>query len=339
MPRKLPDLSTTQLIASAAATGVAALGASYLGVYGTIIGAALMSVISTAGSAIGKHYLDQGREQLKELSHVQVAVRRRDAADHAAEAATSADPTRTVAWPHGAAGLGVQGGGDPNATRRAFQGGDPNATRLDPSFGGGDPNATRLDPMFGGGDPNATRLDPVAAVAGSLAEEAGEDAVREVVRRSAWQSTAEWAKAHWVKLVVSSAVVFAIVIGGITLYEATTGKPIGKSDKGLTVTNVLGGDGGGKQDDTPAPTRTDDTTEPSGTPTGTPTGEAPSTQQTAPGGQQPTGPTETPTQQEPTGRPTTPTPTAPSTPAPTENPQDGGKPPGGAEQQRSTPGN
>ncbi|MFC4052162.1 hypothetical protein ACFOY4_20960 [Actinomadura syzygii] len=342
MPRKLPDLSTTQLIASAAATGVAALGASYLGVYGTIIGAALMSVISTAGSAVGKHYLDQGREQLKELSHVQAAVRRRDAADHAAEAATSADPTRTVAWPRHAAGLGFPfQGGDPSATRRgpSFQGGgDPNATRLDPSFGGGDPNATRFDPMLGGGDPNATSLDPVDAVAGSLAEEAGEEAVREVVRRSALQSTVEWAKAHWVKLVVSSAAVFAIVIGGITLYEATTGQPIGKSDKGLTVTNVLGGNGGGKQDDTPTPTRTDNTTEPSGTPTGTPTGGAPSTQQTTPGGQQPTGPTETPTQQEPTGRPTTPTPTAPSTPAPTENPQDGGQPPGGAEQQRTTPG-
>ncbi|TYB43044.1 hypothetical protein [Actinomadura chibensis] len=318
MPRKLPDLSTTQLIASAAATGVAALGASYLGVYGTIIGAALMSVISTAGSAIGKHYLDQGREQLKELSHVQVAVRRRDAAGHAAEAATSADPTRTVAWPHDA---------------------DPNATRLDPSFGGGDPNATRLDPVFGGADPNATRLDPVDAVAGTLAEAAGEDAVREVVRRSALQSTVEWAKAHWVKLVVSSAAVFAIVIGGITVYEATTGKPIGKSDKGLTVTNVLGGNGGGKQDDTPTPTPTDTTTEPTGTPSGTPTGETPSTQQTTPGGQQPTGPTETPTRQEPTGRPTTPAPTTPTAPPPTENPQDGGQPPGGAEQQqRSTPG-
>ncbi len=81
MPRKLPDLSTTQLIASAVATAVAAFGASYLGVYGTIIGAALMSVISTAGSAVGKHYLDQGREQIKELSHLQSAARRRSAAE------------------------------------------------------------------------------------------------------------------------------------------------------------------------------------------------------------------------------------------------------------------
>ncbi|MCP9949264.1 hypothetical protein [Actinomadura madurae] len=200
MPRKLPDLSTTQLIASAVATAVAALGASYLGVYGTIIGAALMSVISTAGSAVGKHYLDQGREQIRELTHLQSAVRRRDAAESAAARATSADPTRTRVWS-----------------------GDPNATRFDPPFDG-DPNATRLDP---GGDPNATRVDPGEAVAAAFAQEAGEDAVREVVRRSALLSTVEWAKAHWVKLVVASAAVFAVVIGGITIYEATTGQPVG----------------------------------------------------------------------------------------------------------------
>ncbi len=100
--------------------------------------------------------------------------------------------------------------------------GDPNATRLDP-------NVTRLDPI---GDPNATRLDPVDAVAETLAEEAGEDAVRQVVRRTAWQSTVEWAKAHWVKLAVSSAAVFAIVLGGITAYEAATGEPIGGGGNG-----------------------------------------------------------------------------------------------------------
>lgn len=152
MPRKLPDVSTTQLIASAVATAAAALGASYLGVYGTIIGAALMSVISTAGSAVGKHYLDQGRDQIKELTHQQAAARRRDVAEGAADEATSADPTRTVVWS-----------------------GDPNATRFDSPFAGdsgGDPNATRFD-RPPGDDPSTTRLDPVDAVAASLAAEAG----------------------------------------------------------------------------------------------------------------------------------------------------------------------
>ncbi|NKZ04393.1 hypothetical protein [Actinomadura latina] len=290
MPRKLPDLSTTQLIASAAATAVAALGASYLGVYGTIIGAALMSLISTAGSAVGKHYLDQGRDQIKELTHLQTAVRRRTAAESAADEARSADPTRTAVWS-----------------------GDPNATRFDPF---GDPNATRLDP---GGDPGATRRDPVDAVAGSLAGEAGEDAVREVVRRTAWQNTVEWAKAHWAKLAVSSAAVFAIVIGGITAYEAATGEPIGGGgNRGLTVTNVVDG-GGGQPDGTPSQDPSGGPTEPGTTPSQEPTGDTPSTDPGTPAPQPTDRPTEQPTQQ-----PTTPVPTAPATPAPTGGQQDGG---------------
>lgn len=312
MPRKLPDVSTTQLIASAVATAVAALGASFLGVYGTIIGAALMSVISTAGSAVGKHYLDQGREQIKELTHLQSAVRRREMAEGAAGEARSADPTRTVAWSR-----------------------DPGATRLDPVFGGGDPNATRFDP---GGDPNATRLDPAQTVAAAFAEEAGEDAVRQVVRRSAWQSTVEWAKAHWVKLVVSSAAVFAVVVGGITIYEAGTGRPVGGGGgKGLTVTKVLDGGGGAKPADTPSQTPSGGTTEePGSSPSGTPTGEAPTGGPGSTAPQPSSEPTERPTQ-EPTTVPPTTAPTTPEAPATTGTPQDGGQ--GGSDPQgRATPG-
>ncbi|MEU9844170.1 hypothetical protein AB0C69_33715 [Actinomadura sp. NPDC048032] len=303
-------MSTTQLIASAVATAVAALGASFLGVYGTIIGAALMSVISTAGSAVGKHYLDQGREQIKELTHLQSAVRRREMAEGAAGEARSADPTRTAVWS-----------------------GDPGATRLDPVFGGGDPNATRLDP---GGDPNATRLDPAQTVAAAFAEEAGEDAVRQVVRRSAWQSTVEWAKAHWVKLVVSSAAVFAVVIGGITIYEAGTGRPVGGAGgKGLTVTKVLDGGGSAKPADTPSQDPSGGATDkPTSTPSGTPTSEAPTGGPGSTAPQPSSEPTERPTQ-EPTTVPPTTAPTTPEAPATTGGPQDGGQ---GVPDPRSTPG-
>ncbi|GAA4378483.1 hypothetical protein GCM10023088_39430 [Actinomadura verrucosospora] len=292
------------------ATAVAALGASFLGVYGTIIGAALMSVISTAGSAVGKHYLDQGREQIKELTHLQSAVRRREMAEGAAGEARSAVPTRTAVWS-----------------------GDPGATRLDPVFGGGDPNATRLDP---GGDPNATRLDPAQTVAAAFAEEAGEDAVRQVVRRSAWQSTVEWAKAHWVKLVVSSAAVFAVVIGGITIYEAGTGRPVGGAGgKGLTVTKVLDGGGSAKPADTPSQDPSGGATDkPTSTPSGTPTSEAPTGGPGSTAPQPSSEPTERPTQ-EPTTVPPTTAPTTPEAPATTGGPQDGGQ---GVPDPRSTPG-
>ncbi|RFU38797.1 hypothetical protein DZF91_25795, partial [Actinomadura logoneensis] len=96
--RKLPDLSATQLIASGAATMVAAYGASYLGVYGTIIGAAFMSVVSTAASVVGKHYLDQGTEQLKERAHLAAQEHEPDPGE-AARAATSAAATRAAGSP------------------------------------------------------------------------------------------------------------------------------------------------------------------------------------------------------------------------------------------------
>ncbi|WP_433150786.1 hypothetical protein ACQPZ8_13880 [Actinomadura nitritigenes] len=284
MRRTLPDVSTTQLIASGVATLAAAVGASYLGVYGTIIGAGLMSVMSTAGSAVVKHYLDQGRNQIKDLTHLQAAVHRQGAAEQAAAEARSADPTRTVAWPAG----------------------DPNATRLDLSLPGD----------LGGGDPNATRLDrtPAETVADALAAAAGPEAVREVVRRSALDATAGWVKQHWVKLVVSSAAIFAIVIGGITVYEAATGAPIGNGKSGgTTLSKALtgGGGGGGGTDESP--------TSPAPSTHATPSGSAPSE---GPSGGVPT--TGAPTTAPPTSRrptePTAPTSSAPSTPQSPQTP-------------------
>ncbi|MFV2215621.1 hypothetical protein ACFHW2_35975 [Actinomadura sp. LOL_016] len=334
MRRKLPDLSTTQVIASGVATAVAAIGASFLGVYGTVIGTALMSVISTAGAAVCKHYLDRGRDQIRDMSHVQGAARRQEAAEGAAEEATSADPTRTMVWPAGA---------DPSRTMVRPPGGDPNATRLDAGLG--DPGATRLDAAAG--DPNATRLDPSRTVAGELAAEAGEDARRRVARRSALDDTLAWAKQNWVKLAASSAVVFAVVLGGITIYEATTGGPIGGgSGGGLTVTHVLGGDGSGEPaEDVPTDAPTGDGTAPVETPGESPSGDAPTGGPDEPGdgsGTTPTGdattgpsdggePTGGATDQ-PTGPPATTAPETPETPAPTQS-SGGQEQPGGTDGQ------
>src|SRR5579875_1673830 len=59
------DLSATQVIASVLAAVTGAIAASYLGVAGTIIGTAVMSVAGTAGAAIYKHVLGRGQEKLK----------------------------------------------------------------------------------------------------------------------------------------------------------------------------------------------------------------------------------------------------------------------------------
>ncbi|WP_067488385.1 hypothetical protein [Actinomadura hibisca] len=306
MQRKLPDLSTTQLIASGLATLAAAVGASFLGVYGTILGAAFMSVVSTAGAAVAKHYLDQGKEQIKERTHLQAALHGRETAHAAAGRATSADPTRTVAWPAEAAA-----GGDPNATRM-----DPGATRLDLPVGG-DPNATRLD---GGG--------PAEAVAGEVASGADDGAVRRAAWQAALAATLVWARQRWKVLAVSSLVIFGVVMGGITVAEKITNKPasgwVGVTQGTGTTWNNLGRSQGDTTDRDPAPSKS-----PDGTPSEDGDAPAPgrSSEPTGEPSRQPTGTPSTPSTGEPSTRPSD-RPTTPPTSAPVTPPKtpDGGQP-------------
>ncbi|MEW2358580.1 hypothetical protein [Spirillospora sp. NPDC029432] len=294
MRRKALDLSTTQLIASGLATLAAAVGASFLGVYGTVIGAAFMSVVSTAGAAVGKHYLDQGKEQIKERTHLQDAVRDETVARGAAAEALNADPTRTVVWPGGS--------GRP--------GGDPNATLLDPP-GGGDPNATRLD------------LSPAETVADALAAEAGGEAVRRAAWRDAFRDSLAWARRRWAVLAVSSVAVFAVVMAGITVLEKITDKPaaswVGADDgRGTTWSNLGNDDGGGAEPaETPSPGTTRESERPTDTPATGGQETAPETGRPTPpatsGPEQPDRPTPTPSTEpeQPVDPGTTTAPTAP----------------------------
>ncbi|MFE4977982.1 hypothetical protein ACFRAR_38565 [Kitasatospora sp. NPDC056651] len=63
--RKRIDLSVAQVAASALATVVGALLASELGVYGTILGAAVVSVGATTGGAVFQHVFKRTGEQLR----------------------------------------------------------------------------------------------------------------------------------------------------------------------------------------------------------------------------------------------------------------------------------
>ncbi|MER7845610.1 hypothetical protein ABTZ03_16890 [Kitasatospora sp. NPDC096077] len=63
--RKRIDLSVAQVAASALATVVGALLASELGVYGTIMGAAVVSIGATTGGAVFQHLFRRTGEQLR----------------------------------------------------------------------------------------------------------------------------------------------------------------------------------------------------------------------------------------------------------------------------------
>lgn len=64
--RKRMDLSVPQVAGSALAAVVAAKLASYFGVYGTILGAGVVSVVATCGGTVFQHFFKRTGEQLRE---------------------------------------------------------------------------------------------------------------------------------------------------------------------------------------------------------------------------------------------------------------------------------
>ena len=58
------ELSATQVIGGALAAASAAVAASLLGVYGTVIGAAVVSVVASVGGAVYTHSFRRGRQAI-----------------------------------------------------------------------------------------------------------------------------------------------------------------------------------------------------------------------------------------------------------------------------------
>ncbi|WP_078992495.1 hypothetical protein [Streptomyces sp. MMG1121] len=73
--RKRIDLSVPQVAGSALAAVFAAKLASYFGVYGTILGAGVVSIVATCGGTLFQHFFKRTGEQLKEAT---VTVRPRE---------------------------------------------------------------------------------------------------------------------------------------------------------------------------------------------------------------------------------------------------------------------
>lgn len=66
--KKRIDLSVPQVAGSAVAAVVAAKLASYFGVYGTILGAGLVSAIATSGGSVFQHFFSRTGEQLRDAT-------------------------------------------------------------------------------------------------------------------------------------------------------------------------------------------------------------------------------------------------------------------------------
>ncbi|MEU5536246.1 hypothetical protein [Streptomyces sp. NPDC020362] len=66
--RKRIDLNVPQVAGGALAAVVAAKLASYFGVYGTILGAGLVSVVATCGGSVFQHFFKRTGEQIREVT-------------------------------------------------------------------------------------------------------------------------------------------------------------------------------------------------------------------------------------------------------------------------------
>src|ERR1039457_617142 len=87
------DVSTLQVVASVLAAVTGALAASFLGVAGTIIGTALMSVAGTVVAAVYRYFLDRGHERIRSAASDKIAPL-------APDSAAAAGPGPPFGGPH-----------------------------------------------------------------------------------------------------------------------------------------------------------------------------------------------------------------------------------------------
>ena len=246
------EITGTQVVASVLAAVTGAVAASYLGVAGTIIGTAVMSVASTAGSAFYKFYLGRTARRLKEKAPViaQRAAERTNAtgAEGTAQRRAGSDDDRvaapTTVKDHRASLAGIP----PYGADTRGDGVDSTAAHEE---------GTRVDeePVEG----QKTLLD-----SGYRRPSAARRGWRWLNRRPAWLVAA-----------VASVGIFLGVVGAISVFEAAAGKPLEavvwhRHASGTTVGGLVGGQHPSTRPATPATHRASPSVSPSGVKSGSP---------------------------------------------------------------------
>ncbi|MFH8885942.1 hypothetical protein [Streptomyces californicus] len=346
------DLSLPQVAGSAVAAVAAAVAASQLGVYGTIAGAGVMSVVATCGGSVFQHFFRRTGEQIREVTVQVVHPEGRQVTVHTKETTPSgrraaARRSAPETEPPAEDATTVLPTVDPGTVPEVVP--DAESTQLLTQVAPGDPDRTQLldlgdartrmlrvpppggGPVSGSGADDRTRMlrrfdgtgpVPRPGAAPAAADEEFGESVTHGTRLRGWKRPA-----------LAAAAVFALSMAGITAFEVLSGNDL-NGGRGTTLGQVVRG-GGDHRDSGPAdPTPSGDTgrdggtDEDSPTPSGS-TGSAPATDggdgsgtSTEPGtgadrDKPTTGPTPTPAPSGSTG-PATPAPTQPTPSAPGE---------------------
>ncbi|MBO0517332.1 hypothetical protein, partial [Streptomyces beijiangensis] len=243
-------LSVPQVAGSAIAAVVAAVLASKLGVYGTIIGAGVVSVFATCGGTIFQHLFRRTGEQIREVT-VQVKPRgrqvpvRRVPGDRDPGAVP---PTVAAPWPED---MGTQLITQVSAESPA-EGLDATQMMLP------DLDRTQLVPQ-------------VPAAEASTNEESTDE---EPAHEEFTEATTHGTRIRGGKRsVLAAVVVFVMAMGGITGFELLSGQDL-SGGKGTTIGGAVTGDSGKKS--TPSSPTPADTTTPSPAQSGSGEGQSPS---------------------------------------------------------------
>jgi len=236
------QLSPVQIVASLLATLTGAILASYLGVGGTLAGAAVGSIASTTGTEVYRHYLRRSHERLKAAGDV-LRSRPTGAGQHA----------RHAAGQQAAGGRLGDAATETLAASRAARGaadGRYNGRGPDRSP---DATETQIIPAVteGGAWPRQ------AGMAGPAGHPASEHATGELSHEAAQDGSGSggpWWRAisrrQWLLYGGVTLGVFLAAMVVVTIIELSAGKPLdaavwGKHSTGTSVGNLVGGSGSG----------------------------------------------------------------------------------------------
>jgi hypothetical protein len=299
-------LSGTQIIASVLATLTGAIAASYLGVGGTLVGAALGSIASTTGTEIYRHYLMRSQERIKAAGEV---LYHRTTAAHTVTQHQGAQPDAAT-QPNGA-GQGNEGqiaaggrhavhqgrpGQETVTWRRQYPNGTPDAAEPQRIP---EPTALRQNGHTGRWEgPGQTASTRAGGQVGDGEPGSGGPAA------SSGQGSGHWwdgiSRRQWLTYGGITLGAFVVVIAVITIFELSVGKPVdavvwGKHATGTSVGNVVSGHSSPHKVTHPATTSTPSAQPSSSTPQSPNGSVAPSSPAPTPSTSASSSPTPTPT--------------------------------------------
>ena len=187
------ELSGSKVIAGVMATLTAAIAASYLGVAGTLIGAALGSLASTMGTEVYRHYLVRSQERLKAAGVLRLPRPAARSVTGEQQAPRAREMARRSVGSYEGAGAA-----------------DAEETQVIPGLAG----AWRDGPR--GAEKPSARQHAAGQVTSDLGRVPG--------RTGRWWTG--MSRRQWLAYGAVAAAIFVVVMAGITIVELSVGKPL-----------------------------------------------------------------------------------------------------------------